>query len=172
MTTTTLPNYSKYVFYSDGRIYSNYKKTFLQPALSADGYLKVAPYDDMGKQHTIAVHRLIALAFIPNPDPEKYTQVNHKDENKLNNDISNLEWVTPQENETYQSHRQVLLNQPRQVAMYDKDTNELLQIFNTFSAAAKFLNKTTGHANISRACKRYEQGLSNVAYGYRWQYVD
>lgn len=42
------------------------------------------------------VHRLVALAFLPNPD--KYTDVNHIDENKFNNDVSNLEWVSHLEN--------------------------------------------------------------------------
>jgi uncharacterized protein YerC len=49
-----------------------------------------------GKYESFYIHRLIADAFIPNPKNKKY--VNHKDGNKLNNDISNLEWVTSAEN--------------------------------------------------------------------------
>lgn len=47
---------------------------------------------------TIRLHRLIALRFIPNPDPEHKTQVNHIDEDKTNNCVENLEWVTNDEN--------------------------------------------------------------------------
>src|SRR5690606_36082663 len=63
--------------------------------LREDGY-KVVSFKLNGKQITHLVHRLIALAFIPNP--ECYQYINHKDGNKSNNDIDNLEWCTHQEN--------------------------------------------------------------------------
>jgi hypothetical protein len=54
-----------------------------------------------GKQQRFYVHRLVALHFIPNNDPLHKTIVNHIDGNKLNNNVSNLEWVTPRENNIY-----------------------------------------------------------------------
>ena len=53
---------------------------------------------NLKKTKTKLIHRLIAQAFIPNPDPDKLIQINHKDGNKLNNTISNLEWCTNQQN--------------------------------------------------------------------------
>ena len=52
------------------------------------------------------VHRMVALAWIPNEDPETKTVVNHKDENKLNNTPENLEWLTPIENMEYGTARE------------------------------------------------------------------
>lgn len=59
------------------------------------GYLQCNLWKD-GKQHCVKAHRLVAIAFIPNPDGKK--EVNHKDGNKHNNVPSNLEWATREEN--------------------------------------------------------------------------
>ena len=70
------------------------KGRILQPNLS-EGYLMVGLCKS-GRQSTIRVHRLAAEAFIPNPENKR--TVNHIDENKLNNTITNLEWTTDREN--------------------------------------------------------------------------
>ena len=59
------------------------------------GYLRTGFYQN-GKTKIMTIHRCVALTFIPNP--ENKPEVNHKDGEKLNNHISNLEWVTTQEN--------------------------------------------------------------------------
>ncbi len=63
--------------------------------MSSKGYLRVTLYKD-GSRKNFLIHRLIATHFIPNP--ENKPQVNHIDGNKINNNIDNLEWVTPSEN--------------------------------------------------------------------------
>ena len=64
----------------------------------ASGYRSVKLTFDNGKQQRFYVHRLVAQHFIPNDDPKHKTFVNHKDGNKLNNKVDNLEWVSPREN--------------------------------------------------------------------------
>lgn len=66
------------------------------PKISTAGYLTVGLFDKEGKKHTCQVHRLIAEAFIPNPESKPC--VNHIDGDKRNNSIENLEWVTYKEN--------------------------------------------------------------------------
>ncbi len=75
-----------------------FPEMLIKQRVGKNGYLKVNLYcgDDM---LTISVHRLVAMAFIENPN--HYSQVNHKDENPLNNCVENLEWVSPKQNANY-----------------------------------------------------------------------
>lgn len=75
-----------------------YKGKVLQPHVSNKGYLRVFLYNKEMKKN-YSVHRLVAEAFIPNLD--NLPQVNHKDENKLNNISSNLEWCSSKFNINY-----------------------------------------------------------------------
>lgn len=78
-----------YEIFSDGVIFKNNKP--INTSLTNKGYLQCF----LKNKHRL-VHRIIASYFIPNPD--NLPQVNHKDGNKLNNDVNNLEWITNLEN--------------------------------------------------------------------------
>jgi hypothetical protein len=71
------------------------KESILKPATDKKGYLRVGLQKD-GKLSTHKVHRIVAIAFLDNSN--NLTIVNHKDSNKYNNNVSNLEWVTPKQN--------------------------------------------------------------------------
>lgn len=73
----------------------------LKTYVSSRGY----HYVNLGAGFREAVHRLVATAFVRNPDPERLTQVNHKDGDKSNNASSNLEWVDPKGNMVHASSK-------------------------------------------------------------------
>ena len=70
--------------------------TQLNPWMNRGGYLRMCVYRPTRKHH--AVHRLVAKAFVPNPRPDLFDQVDHIDQNKTNNHFTNLRWVTNQLN--------------------------------------------------------------------------
>ena len=82
-----------YLIGSDGSVYSTKRgeQVKMSPAKGTSGYYNVG-FSYEGEKKTFQVHRLVALAFLPNR--KKLEIVNHLDGNKLNNDVSNLEWTT------------------------------------------------------------------------------
>ena len=88
----------RYSITEDGQVWSKLSKKFLSLHKTDRGYLTFATKigGRNGVSKCFKVHRLLAEAYIPNPENKSY--VNHKDGNKENNSVSNLEWVTNEEN--------------------------------------------------------------------------
>lgn len=80
-----------------GIIYNSASKRFIHPSLNDGKYMYTHVYLNDGSKLQIGVHRLLMLVFFHIPGCENL-QVNHKDLNKQNNSLSNLEWTTPKEN--------------------------------------------------------------------------
>ena len=96
-----IPGYEgRYQITTWGRVYSVVSEKFMRQDVNEKGYLRVDLFDECGKRKHHRVHRLVANAFIANP--ENKPQVNHIDGNKQNNSVTNLEWVTDEENKTHQ----------------------------------------------------------------------
>jgi len=93
-----IASYPNYEITLDGRVWSNYSNKYLKYEITDKGYLKVR-LNKGGKSKHFKVHRLVAKHFLQNPHNKP--QVNHKDHNKTNNHISNLEWHTDLENRTH-----------------------------------------------------------------------
>lgn len=88
--------FSRYIAVSDGRIFGTRNMNYRVPQVNVDGYHAITLWDDQNQIVPWRVCRLIALAFVPNPDGKD--TVNHIDGNKRNDDYRNLEWVTAHEN--------------------------------------------------------------------------
>lgn len=92
---------------SNGKVKSLKKGIFLKTETLPSGYLRVYLTKNKNSRHFM-VHRLVAEAFIPNPD--NLPQVNHKDEVKTNNSVDNLEWCTAKYNNNYGNRKERMIN--------------------------------------------------------------
>lgn len=126
-----------------------------QYRITHKGYAEVTLCKD-GKQRTEKVHRLVALTFIPNPN--NLPEVNHRDENKLNNRVDNLEWCTTQYNLNYGT-RTVKSGRPVQCV-------ETGKIYPGSAWAARELG--FDQSTITKCCKNPNRATC----GYHWKYVE
>ena len=139
-------------------------KRKLKPLLDSKGYQYVDLKSEV-RRRCPKIHRLVALAFIPNP--ENKPQVNHIDGSKINNNVSNLEWVTNEENRTHAITNKLKDEISYGVAQYDMDDN-LIAVFPTAKKALESLGieSNTG-GNIGRVIRGKRKG----AYGYKWKQI-
>ncbi len=91
----TIDGYDNYEVSNKGNIRNKTTNKFLQGSIGRNGYLRITLTKN-DKKMTFSVHRLVAIAFIPNPENKLNTD--HIDNNRLNNNVENLRWATFQEN--------------------------------------------------------------------------
>lgn len=132
----------------DGRI--------LKQGTDTRGYKFVNLCNDNNTFH-LSVHRAVAMCFIPNPDG--FPQVNHKDENKQNNNVSNLEWCDNKYNSHYSHAKPVL--------MMDKNTGVVLKRFEAVRDVDEFFG-AKAHQSVSKVC--LGKPSYHTAYGYKWKF--
>lgn len=139
-----------------GKNYRYTKAKILKPRKHTGGYLAVCL--DHKNQY---IHRLVANAFIDNPN--KFPQINHKDENKENNFAENLEWCDAKYNCNYGDHTEKLItSRNKNYKTKNLDTGEI------YDSPLDASQKTGIHNDsISRVC-RTNKGKAG---GYRWQYI-
>lgn len=126
------------------------------------GYLKVCLSKD-GKHYVKSVHRLVAEAFIPNPN--NLPEINHKNEDKQDNRVENLEWCTQAYNMSYGGYRnRQAISQGRAVIQFDGN-KPIAEYYSTQEAS-----RQTGipQGNIYKACT----GKRRIAGGYEWRFKD
>ena len=158
---------SLYEVSNEGRVRSLPRKTtrgkILKPSIDKDGYHRVNLVD--GKiSKFFRVHRIVAQAFIDNP--LNLPVVNHKDENKQNNRVDNLEYCTVEYNTNHNGATiRRGLSQRRAINQFDLDGNFIARWSGAVEVAQSLGYKS---GNISSVC----QGSRKSAHGYIWRYAD
>lgn len=179
---------NEYMISSNGEVYSILRKRLIKPKISPVGYLRVCLCRNGEHRYTF-VHRIVAEAFIPNPEGKP--TVNHKNEIKTDNRAENLEWMTVKENNNYgtrnqrarehtdykargidyyaiarkHDYRNMNNNQKTPVVQIDRE-GKAIKIYSGIGEAAREMNVSTAHIwecanNKRRTCK-----------GYRWKYAE
>ena len=143
----------------NGEVYSHVTNRILKHAVKKFGYHQVTLVKNK-KNYYCSVHVLVAEAFIPKIDGKKY--VNHKDGDKNNNCVENLEWCTAKENAQHCIH--VLGKHVVPVAQYTKN-GQLIKIWNSILEAAEGTGAKAQHI------WRNANGIRNSTHGYVFRYV-
>ena len=173
------------------------------PRVTHNGYHRVGLQDERRKKKSFFVQRLVIFMFLgsPNIDLKFHPQVNHKDENKLNNRIDNLEWVTSKENCNYGTRNKRMIEnlkgQKRTKEQIDRIRNAQLNrdnsnikkgkdVYNARSIVGVSVedgnviefecisdaNEFFNKKGVSSAIGNQLRGKCNTSYGYKWYYKE
>ena len=160
-----IPGFEGYQVSNHGRVKSKKRAKILKPYLTR-GYPRVSLYNNLGRRKCKLVHRLVAEAFIPNPDNK--SDVNHINGCKTDSNVSNLEWVSASENMAHAHNnglRPILNTQGEKNGFAKLTEAEVIQIKQLLSDG-KLTQKTIGSQfNISRST------VKSIKSGKRWSYL-
>ena len=154
----------KYEVNHNGEIRHRIRKQVLKGRPNSAGYLYVN-FNINGKRKNFAIHRIVANAFIPNPKHKP--EVNHKDSNKANNRVENLEWVDSLENKlhAYKEGTRQSYQQGKPVQQFSKD-GIFIKEWQSISEAANELGCVVG------AISNCALGRTKTSMGYVWKFVE
>ena len=153
--------------HSDGHIAQHlYKGSIRKPKIGCNGYMFVNLYKNNICQ-TKSIHRLVAEAFVPNPD--NLQEVNHKDENKANNLPSNLEWCDRSYNCKYgqraDKYREKVSKPFEQLTLDGVRVRTFRCLPDIVEAGFKMSQMRNIHNVLNK------KGKNKTAYGYQWRYI-
>lgn len=152
-----------YSISNDGMVINTKTGRIMKSHDNGKGYEIIGLVGNKGRIYR-SIHRLVAEAFIPNPD--NLPQINHKDENKKNNNADNLEWCDQKYNNNYGARTEkqtASCGTSKEVSQFDKNMN-LINTFKSQKDAGRKLGIDWRH--IQRGCK----GKAKTVKGYIFQY--
>lgn len=180
--------FEEYLISENGDVWSTRSKKVIKPKKTREGYFRVC-LSARGKRKDVLIHRLVAVAFIPNP--ENKPTVNHINEDKTDNRVANLEWATNKEqnihgtriqramkntdwkkrsenmdySEIARKHDYLNMNhkQFKSVVQMDKEGNEIAR-YKSIQEASRITHSNAGH--LCECCT----GRRKTCNGYTWKY--
>lgn len=170
-----IKDYENYSVSNLGNVRNN-KTNKLMKLTERGGYIGINLIRNDGFRNSHKVHRLVALAFIPNP--ENKSDVNHIDRNKTNNKVSNLNWMTRAENNNHKFQtniKPITTNRNKKVNRICKETKTILEKYNSIEEAGNwsFNNNLSSSSHTGRnSISNCLVGLSKSAYGFIWKFED
>lgn len=167
--------FEEYQVDTNGIVYSK-KGRPLKPSINHNGYQIINFYVN-NKRTGVAVHTIVAKQFIPNFDINK-TQVNHRDGDKSNNTILNLEWVTPLENTRHSIEYLHNKNDSwhnsnsKAIIAFREKTREIAYVFDSLADAGRYFSADGSNFRIKQnSIHRAMKKKRPVYMGYIWLYI-
>ena len=158
-----ISNTGKVKSYRKSKKYKCPDNFILKNTLANNGYVQVTLYSETKRVKKL-VHRLVAEAFVPNPN--SYSSVNHIDENVLNNSAENLEWCTVQYNNSYGTARtRMAITRGRMIDQF-LSNGQFIARYACISIASAISG--VSYSRIKHCCK----GEGSINSEYYWQYVN
>ena len=170
-----LEGFSKYRISEDGEIFSEHIKKIMETKINKKGYICLNLVDNEGDQQAFDIHQLVAKCYIPNPAPEIYNVVNHKNGKKDENNYKNLEWLDAAGNNLHAI--ETGLRKVRKVKRYDPETEKTVK-YNNVKEAVEDLpeERKVSERTIRRACCNTAKAIKNkkepkLCAGYIFSYI-
>ena len=161
-----IPHFNGFQVSNDGRVRNKHGR-ILKGSINNNGY-QMVHLRTKDKNKLCTVHRLVAEAFIPNPDNLPF--VNHKDENKLNNEAENLEWCTSSYNMNYGTCRK-RISKTKRNNTYNTKPVRCIELRKTYPSTREAERQTgIDCSQISAVCNHKKN--YKTAGGYHWRYVE